>query len=72
MKICLVIGHKKSSPGACNESGLCEFKYNEHIVQRVAEKLASSKKIQVKIVYRKSYAKKNQCTEAGLDYQLSL
>ncbi|MCU7836459.1 MAG: N-acetylmuramoyl-L-alanine amidase [gamma proteobacterium symbiont of Taylorina sp.] len=57
MKVCLVIGHKESSPGACNESGLCEYKYNEHIVQSIAEKLENSKRIQCKVIYRKSYRK---------------
>ena len=57
MKICLLIGHKKHSPGACNGSGLCEFKYNEHIVHRIAEKLKHSKTVSYEIVYRKSYKK---------------
>ena len=57
MKVCLVIGHKESSSGACNESGLCEFQYNEHIVHRIAAELKENNKISLQIVYRKSYKK---------------
>ena len=40
VKVALVVGHKPSSPGACNESyGLCEFGFYNPLVDKVAEEL---------------------------------
>lgn len=53
-KLCaLVIGHKKSSPGAINETaGLNEFDFNEDLAMRI-EKKAQSTNIQR--VFRRTY-----------------
>jgi len=53
-KLCaLVIGHKKSSPGAVNErSGLTEFDFNEDLAIRIEEKV---KKTEVQRIYRRTY-----------------
>lgn len=41
MKKCaLVVGHKPESPGACNETyGICEFEFNNNLVDRIMESL---------------------------------
>ena len=53
-KLCaLVIGHKKSSPGAVNESsGLTEFDFNEDLAIRIEKKV---KKTEVQRIYRRTY-----------------
>ena len=53
-KLCaLVIGHKKSSPGAVNErAGLTEFDFNEDLAIRIEKKV---KKTEVQRIYRKTY-----------------
>lgn len=50
-KLCaLVIGHKKSSPGAVNErAGLAEFDFNEDLAIRIEKNV---KKTEVQRVYR--------------------
>ena len=54
MKTCaLVIGHKKSSPGAVNESSeLTEFSFNDHLAIDI-EKAVSD--VNVQRVYRRTY-----------------
>jgi len=54
MRIALIIGHKKSSPGACNRNyGLCEFEFNE----KLAHDIASTGKFEdLHIVYRRTYS----------------
>jgi len=54
MRIALIIGHKKSSPGACNRSyGICEFEFNE----KLAHDIASIGKFEdLHIVYRRTYS----------------
>ena len=53
-KLCaLVVGHKKSSPGAVNErSGLTEFDFNEDLAIRIEKKV---KKTEVQRIYRRTY-----------------
>ena len=53
-KLCaLVIGHKKSSPGAVNKSsGLTEFDFNEDLAIRIEKKV---KKTEVQRIYRRTY-----------------
>jgi len=53
-KLCaLVIGHKKSSPGAVNErAGLSEFDFNEDLAIRIEKKV---KKTEVQRIYRRTY-----------------
>ena len=53
-KLCaLVIGHKKSSPGAVNErAGLTEFDFNEELAIRIEKKV---KKTEVQRIYRRTY-----------------
>ena len=53
-KLCaLVIGHKKSSPGAVNErAGLTEFDFNEDLAIRIEKKV---KKTEVQRIYRRTY-----------------
>ena len=53
-KLCaLVIGHKKSSPGASNDkSGLNEFDFNEELAIRIENKV---KKTQIQRVYRRTW-----------------
>ena len=53
-KLCaLVIGHKKSSPGAVNErTGLSEFDFNEDLAIRIEKKV---QKTQIQRVYRRTW-----------------
>ena len=53
-KLCaLVIGHKKSSPGAVNENaGLTEFDFNDYLAIRIEKKV---KKMRVQRIYRRTY-----------------
>jgi N-acetylmuramoyl-L-alanine amidase len=53
-KLCaLVVGHKKSSPGAVNErSGFTEFDFNEDLAIRIEKKV---KKTEVQRIYRRTY-----------------
>lgn len=53
-KLCaLVIGHKKSSPGAVNKrSGITEFDFNEDLAIRIEKKV---NKTEVQRIYRRTY-----------------
>jgi hypothetical protein len=53
-KLCaLVIGHKKSSPGAVNErAGLTEFDFNEDLAIRIEKKIRNA---EVQRIYRRTY-----------------
>ena len=53
-KLCaLVIGHKKSSPGAVNKrSGITEFDFNEDLAIRIEKNV---KKTEVQRIYRRTY-----------------
>jgi len=53
-KLCaLVIGHKKSSPGAANENtGLSEFDFNEDLAMRIESKVRET---DIQRVYRRTY-----------------
>ena len=54
MKLCaLVIGHKKTSPGASNKSsGLTEFEFNDSLAQQIE---ASVTNVRIQRVYRRTY-----------------
>jgi N-acetylmuramoyl-L-alanine amidase len=54
MRIALIIGHKKASPGACNNNaGICEFEFNE----KLAHDIASTGEFEdLHIVYRRTYS----------------
>jgi N-acetylmuramoyl-L-alanine amidase len=55
MKIALVIGHTKNSPGACNNNyQTCEFPFNEKLVKDLADRVAN--KHDIEIVYRDTYS----------------
>ncbi len=58
MKICaLVIGHKKSSPGAVNTThNLSEFDYNEQLAMEIETALAESKHVRIQRIYRRTYS----------------
>ena len=53
-KLCaLVIGHKKSSPGAVNErAGLSEFDFNEDLAIRIEKKIRNA---EAQRIYRRTY-----------------
>ena len=53
-KLCaLVIGHKKTSPGAMNgSSGLCEFDFNDDLAIRIEGRVRG---VDVQRVYRRTY-----------------
>ena len=49
----LVIGHKKSSPGACNEvAGVTEFEFNEKLAMEIEAKVRG---VLIQRVYRRTY-----------------
>ena len=59
MQCCaLVIGHKKTSPGAANvSSGLTEFDYNETLSKQIEDELISRQaEIRIQRIYRRTYA----------------
>lgn len=58
VKTCaLVIGHKKSSPGAVNQSQhLSEFDYNEQLALEIEASLSDNKKVKVQRIYRRTYS----------------
>lgn len=54
MKVALVIGHKKSSPGACNSTyGICEFEFNDRLVQKID--CLIDERCESEIIYRDEY-----------------
>lgn len=56
MKVALVIGHKPSSPGACNEDyNICEFAFNDGMVHHVKKKLDEISGWDPIIIYRRTY-----------------
>lgn len=53
MKKCaLVIGHKKSSPGASNEMGLTEFAFNEKLAMEIEDEVND---VVTQRIYRRTY-----------------
>ena len=58
MKICaLVIGHKKNSPGAVNNTqNLSEFDYNEQLALEIEAALCGCEKIKIQRIYRRTYS----------------
>ncbi len=71
-KLCaLVIGHKKSSPGAVNEkTGLTEFDFNEDLAIRIEEKVRS---VDIQRVYRRTYQElPGDINALGPDFVVSL
>lgn len=57
MKCALVIGHKASSQGACNQKhGICEYEFNEQLACDVYDELEDKgSEINVRIIKRRSY-----------------
>lgn len=54
MKVALVVGHKESSPGACNSTcNVCEFGFNDRLVQKIDCLL--DERCETEIVYRDTY-----------------
>ncbi len=55
MKKCaLVVGHKKSSPGASNKkSGLTEFAFNDKLAVEIEEEVSG---VEVQRIYRRTYS----------------
>jgi len=54
MKVALVVGHKESSPGACNSTcNICEFEFNDKLVQKID--CLVDERCATEIVYRNSY-----------------
>lgn len=72
MKKCaLVIGHKKSSPGASNKSsGLTEFLFNDKLAIDIEEEISG---VQVQRVYRRTYnSLPDDINELNPDFIVSL
>ncbi len=67
----LVIGHKKSSPGAVNHaSHLTEFEFNDHLSIMIEQKV---KKARVQRVYRRTYRElPDDINALGPDFAVSL
>ncbi len=57
-KLCaLVIGHKKTSPGAVNLSqGLTEFSYNEQLALEIESALQNQTDVRIQKIYRRTYS----------------
>lgn len=54
MKVALVIGHTKNSPGACNDTyGVCEFEFNNKLAQKID--CLIDERCETEIVYRDTY-----------------
>ena len=54
MKVALVVGHKKNSPGACNSNlNICEFEFNDKLVQKID--CLVDERCATEVVYRDSY-----------------
>ncbi len=71
-KLCaLVIGHKKRSPGAVNESsGLTEFAFNDDLARRIEERTVSAL---IQRIYRRTYAElPGDINALGPDFIVSL
>lgn len=54
MKVALVVGHKKNSPGSCNNTcDVCEFGFNDKLVQKID--CLIDERCEIDIVYRDTY-----------------
>lgn len=54
MKITLVVGHKKESPGACNQTNnVCEWEFNDKLAHDIA--VITDDRCKIEIVYRDRY-----------------
>ena len=54
MRVVLIIGHKKNSPGACDKNQeRCEFMFNETLANNIKDKIGDN--YEVFIVYRTTY-----------------
>lgn len=42
MKCALVVGHKKESPGALNETGITEFEFNNNVAKEIIKKTTNT------------------------------
>lgn len=75
MKTCaLVIGHKKTSPGAVNKSqNLSEFDYNEQLAMDIEYALKDQQEVHVQKVYRRTYSSlPDDINELAPDFIVSL
>jgi len=71
-KLCgLVIGHKKRSPGAVNESaGITEFDFNDRLSVMIERRV---KRVQVQRIYRRTYRElPDDINSLGPDFVVSL
>ena len=71
-KLCaLVIGHKKTSPGAINKkTGITEFEFNDDLIIRIEKKV---KNIDIQRVYRRTYKElPHDINEFDPDFIISL
>lgn len=61
MKKCaLVVGHKPTSPGACNQTyRICEYEFNDNLIEQVRTSLVDAIDpdggIEIEVVYRNKY-----------------
>lgn len=57
MKVGLIVGHKDSSPGACNDTfNLCEYHFNDQIAVDVYDKMKNvNSNIHLVIIRRQTY-----------------
>lgn len=72
MKLCaLVVGHKKSSPGAKNaSSGLTEFAFNEKLAMEIEEAITE---VYLQRIFRRTYRElPNDINQLGPDFIISL
>ncbi len=72
MKLCaLVIGHKKSSPGAMNQSArLTEFDFNEELAFKIEQQIS---KVNIQRVYRRTFSTlPSDINELEADFIISL
>lgn len=75
MKCGLVIGHKKSSQGACNRTyGICEYQFNEQLACDVYDNLNDKgSEIGVRIIKRRTYKElPDDINKIGVDFFISM
>ena len=68
-KVCIVVGHKRTSPGACNvRSKISEFDYNEILATIIHTKMPDTQ-----IIYRRTYSRlPDDINMYNPDYVISL
>lgn len=70
----IVVGHKKTSPGAYNETyHISEFEYNNDIAIKIDKILSDSKIVNTQIIYRRTYKSlPDDINELNPDFIISL